>query len=125
MGNKQVYFLGIYKFDYKMKTTVVNVRYGPCDVYIGRGKPKADNPLSIVGILLSNPYRIGIDGTRKEVIKKYKERLLSRPDLLTLIPTLKGKKLGCWCKPKACHGDVIVELLESPQYDLFGDYLSD
>ena len=25
---------------------------------------------------------------------------------------LKGKKLGCWCKPERCHGDVIVKLIE-------------
>lgn len=105
-----------------MKTTVVNIRNEQCDVYIGRGKPKNDNPLSVLGILLSNPYRIGRDGTREEVIAKYKKRLLCRPDLLCLLPCIKGKRLGCWCKPKACHGDVLVELLENPQLDLFGKF---
>jgi hypothetical protein len=31
---------------------------------------------------------------------------------MALLPTLKGKTLGCWCKPEACHGDVLVEFIE-------------
>jgi hypothetical protein len=34
------------------------------------------------------------------------------PDILARIPELKGKRLGCWCKPDACHGDVLIELVE-------------
>ena len=33
------------------------------------------------------------------------------PERPSLEP-LRGKVLGCYCKPLACHGDVIVELLE-------------
>lgn len=25
---------------------------------------------------------------------------------------LKGKTLGCWCKPECCHGDVLINLLK-------------
>ena len=25
---------------------------------------------------------------------------------------LRGKILGCWCKPKPCHGDILVKLVE-------------
>ena len=83
-----------------IKTKVVNLRYEPYDVYIGRG--------SIWG----NPFRIGVHGTREEVIIKYKWYVLNKPTLLACLPELKGKVLGCYCKPLACHGDILVDLLE-------------
>jgi hypothetical protein len=63
------------------------------------------------GSPFANPFKIGVDGTRDEVIKKYEDYIRSRPDLLELIPSLEGKVLGCWCKPKRCHGDVLVKLI--------------
>ncbi len=50
--------------------------------------------------------------TREEVIEKYRNYLLSNPRLLSDLHELKGKVLGCWCKPLACHGDVIIEILQ-------------
>jgi len=38
--------------------------------------------------------------------------LFYNPELLKELEKLRGKILGCWCKPKACHGDVIIELLD-------------
>jgi hypothetical protein len=70
------------------------------DVYIGRP--------SIWG----NPFIIGRDGTREEVIEKYRDYVLNSPDLLSRLPTLHGKILGCFCAPLPCHGDVLLELLE-------------
>ncbi len=57
-----------------------------------------------------NPFVIGRDGTRDECIEKYRTYLQGRPDLLARIPTLRGQRLGCWCAPLPCHGDVLVEL---------------
>jgi hypothetical protein len=90
-----------------IKTCVVHCTKSSFDVYIGRrsGKFKEDS-------IWHNPCRIGKDGTRQEVIAKYRSYILGRPDLLALLPTLKGKVLGCWCKPDACHGDVLVGLVE-------------
>ncbi len=48
--------------------------------------------------------------TRKESIKKYREYILDNPKLLAQLHELRGKILGCWCKPKDCHGDILVEL---------------
>ncbi len=48
--------------------------------------------------------------TRQESIIKFKEYLLDNPELLAKLPELQGKVLGCWCKPKSCHGDVLLEL---------------
>jgi len=59
-----------------------------------------------------NPFIIGRDGTREEVIQKYREWIIKQADLMKLLPMLDGKRLGCYCKPDACHGDVLVELLD-------------
>jgi len=69
-------------------------------VYIGRG--------SVWG----NPFRIGPDGTREEVIAKYRARFYSLENLQCLAKVeLAGKTLVCHCKPLACHGDVLAEYL--------------
>jgi hypothetical protein len=79
---------------------VVNLRKEPYDVYIGRG--------SIYG----NPFIIGKDGNREDVIRKYVEWMVNQQALLAALPELKGKVLGCYCKPAACHGDVLVEMVK-------------
>jgi len=78
---------------------VVNLRKERYDVYIGRGSK------------WGNPFIMGKDGNREEVIKKYKDYIL-KSDLLNNLEELRGKLLGCFCKPKACHGDVLIELLK-------------
>jgi hypothetical protein len=83
------------------KTVVVNIKKEDFDVYIGRGSK------------WGNPFRIGVQGNREEVIMKYREYLLKNDELLRSLGELRGKVLGCFCKPKPCHGDVLVELLES------------
>jgi len=50
--------------------------------------------------------------TRREAIEKYEDHLRSSPELLEKLEELRGKKLGCWCKPNSCHGDIIIKLLE-------------
>ena len=86
-------------------TTVVNKKKEEYDIYIGRG--------SIWG----NPFHIGKDGTREIVINKYKSYFyhkIHRDESFRLETLkLKGKRLGCFCKPQACHGDVIKEYIES------------
>jgi hypothetical protein len=84
-----------------MTTRVVHWRREVCDVRI-------DRP-SIWG----NPFRIGPDGTRHQVIQKYRAWILTQPHLLARLPELRGKVLGCWCKPGECHGDVLAELADA------------
>jgi hypothetical protein len=79
---------------------VVNRHKEPFDLYIGRGT------------LWGNPFKIGVDGTREEVIDKYRRYVLNSPEILSRLCELKGKKLGCSCKPYKCHGDVLVELIQ-------------
>jgi hypothetical protein len=82
------------------KTTVVHKRE-PHDVYIGRPSK------------WGNPFAIGPDGGRAEVIAKYREWVQKQPRLMASLHELRGKRLGCFCKPKACHGDVLRELVEA------------
>jgi hypothetical protein len=81
---------------------VVNLRHEAYDVRIDRRSK------------WGNPFKIGPDGTRDEVIAKYHDYILARPELLARMHAeLDGRTLGCWCKPLACHGDILVELLET------------
>lgn len=80
------------------------MRSEPFDSYIGRG--------SVYG----NPFEIGTDGNREQVITRYQKWfnfLVKDPKFLVLLETLKGKKLGCFCKNPltevACHGDIIAK----------------
>lgn len=82
-----------------MLTKIVNLKIEPCDIYIGRPSK------------WGNPFFIGKDGTRDEVIEKYKEWVHKQDYLMKDLLFLQGKKLGCWCKPLACHGDILLELL--------------
>lgn len=67
--------------------------------------------------LFGNPFSIGKDGTREEVIAKFKEyfyRRLSTDKMFKKeVHKLKGKNLVCWCKPLSCHADVIEEYLKN------------
>lgn len=98
---------------------IVNKRHGtpPGSVYVGRPS------------LLGNPFRIGVDGNRSEVIEKYRSWLelqLDDPEsevsiqfncLVTSV--LKGKDLilVCWCAPLQCHAEVIKEQIEATILD--------
>jgi len=97
-----------------MKTKVVHCMVDKYDVYIGRGK----------GSIWGNPFthkdgtaaKFRVD-TAEEAVARYKEYIMSQPELLKKVGQLKGKVLGCWCKtannPNApCHGDVLAELAD-------------
>lgn len=75
------------------------------DVYIGRPSK------------WGNPFQIGRDGDRDGVIRKYAEWISTRPDLLKSLGELRGKRLGCYCAPQACHGDILAMLANPPKDD--------
>lgn len=95
----------------------------PNNVYIGRGRivfidgiryPPEDS-------IWANPFQIKYyisdkieeQEAREIVIQKYKEYITGNETLMKRLPELKNKTLGCWCFPSVCHGDVLLELLQS------------
>ena len=64
-----------------------------------------------------NPFKIGEDGNRQEVIELYIDLclvnwILEKDTYLKQLDELKGKILGCWCKPDLCHGDILGIIAE-------------
>lgn len=83
-----------------MTTTVVHCKKSKYDVYIGRPG------------VWGNPFTLGKDGTREEVIQKYREWIVTQPILMQGLGGLKGRRLACWCAPLPCHGDVLAEMAD-------------
>jgi hypothetical protein len=58
-----------------------------------------------------NPFAIGRDGTRDEVIAKYRAWIVRQPSLIAALhDELRGKNLVYWCAPQRCHAEVLIEL---------------
>ena len=96
----------------KGETIVVHWRSHVANqVYIGRDM-KAPHGRGKWG----NPFKIHTDGTREEVVEKYRE-WIKAPEQKHLydriVPELKGRALGCWCAPKPCHGDILAEIADA------------
>lgn len=87
-------------------TRVVHCKREEYDVYIGRPSK------------FGNPFIIGKDGDRQEVIHKYRKWLLSQPELVEEAKKLRGLRLGCFCAPKPCHGDVLADIADSEFNDV-------
>jgi len=92
------------------KPRVVHCQKEPFDIYVGRG--------SVWG----NPYSHK-EGTlakfvvkdRAEAIAKFEQYLTSNKELMLRLSELKGKTLGCWCKPnKSCHADILLRYANAP-----------
>ena len=90
-----------------MKTVVVNLRIEYYTKYIGRAYYHPGNKFA-------NPYKIGPDGTRADVLAKHKKDFYENPELQAAVwQELRGEILGCFCKPLACHGDTYVEYIRN------------
>lgn len=79
---------------------VYNKRHGnaPADaVYVGRPTR------------WGNPFVVGRDGERGECAELYRNYLWTSPELLEALPELFDRDLICWCKPRACHADHLLE----------------
>ena len=75
---------------------VLNKRTATSGIYIGRPTK------------WGNPFIIGPDGSREDVVIKFAEYLLANPKLMEAAKKeLKGKDLICFCAPLACHGDIL------------------
>jgi hypothetical protein len=105
------------RLDHQTPTVVVNLKHDEYDVYIGRAGKGQDG-------YFGNPHTMGYvycshckgHHDRDTSIAAFKKDFLSRVnndrEFLRRVLTLRGKRLGCFCKPLACHGDVIKEWLD-------------
>ena len=62
------------------------------------------------GSIWRNPFKVGAEGARDEVIAKFRAWSAAQPELMAHLGELRGKDLACWCAPLPCHGDVLIEL---------------
>lgn len=117
-----------------MSGGVVHVNSGmPYDVYVGRAVARKGLEASV----WQNPYRIGVDGTREQVLAMFERHMRAllrdtpganpapepwnhRANLVASLIALRGKTLACWCAPKdralttederVCHGQILLML---------------
>lgn len=58
-----------------------------------------------------NPFCIGNDGTRDDVIRKFKDMVVSDANMIrSIIYDLRGKDLVCFCSPLRCHADILLKI---------------
>lgn len=86
---------------------VVHCKKEKFDIYIGRPS-KWGNPYSHLDDSISE-FKVD---TRQESIDKYEGYLLENKELMNSLHELKYKTLGCWCKPKSCHGDILKKYVD-------------
>lgn len=64
---------------------------------------------------IGNPYPESEYGRERciELFRSdFEERIESDEEFRQAVENLRGEILGCYCKPKPCHGDVIIEYLQ-------------
>lgn len=91
-------------------TTVVNISRGEeFDVYIGRPGKGMEG-------YFGNPYPLEKGQPRGATIEKFRayfeKRIAEDPEFRRRVLALRGKRLGCFCKPAPCHGDVMAEYID-------------
>jgi hypothetical protein len=102
--------------DVPRSTRVVNIRgthreTAPVyEVYIGRQCNMGG--WNLTQSKWYNPYSVGADGNIDQVLLRYRDHILQSP-LYYEIEELRGRVLGCWCKPNRCHGDVLIAILDA------------
>lgn len=98
-----------------MQTRLVNQRHTDgYDIDIGRADGGTthllNTPVGEPG-WLGNPYALSDGFTWKESIRRYREDFhdrLTNDEFREAVEGLRGQTLACWCKPKACNGDVVL-----------------
>src|SRR6266496_4974356 len=95
-----------------MQTVVVTIYKEQFDVYIGRAGRGEDG-------YFGNPFRMGSGISREDAVQKFQkyftERIQKDSEFKRRVLALTGKRLGCFCKPKPCHGDVIADWLNKKE----------
>ena len=98
--------------EWTTQTTVVNVKTDKdFDVYIGR----ANRRYRLARSPYANPFNITSECDREDAICHFRFWVLTSRDPQAVyirehVHELRGKRLGCWCFPSACHGSVLAEM---------------
>lgn len=98
-----------------METKVVRIKRSggiivqDCDIYIGRRITMGG--WNLPESKWKNPYDVKTYG-RDKCLELYEEYIKNNKELMSKLGELRGKTLGCWCKPERCHGDILVKLVE-------------
>ena len=96
------------------RCTVVNLNVETFDVYGGRLGHGYDG-------WLGNPFKVGRFVSREKSIALHREYFLARVErggrFRERVLGLRGKRIGCFCKPQSCHLDVVAEYVNGH----FGD----
>jgi len=103
-----------------VKTTVVNLYKEPFDCYIGRASSLCGPYCKLEEDgYFGNPFRIGGRVSREDAVSAFREYFAKRieedSEFRRRVLELKGKRLGCYCVPLACHGDVIAQWLDGSE----------
>jgi len=102
-----------------MTTTVVNLRQEKFDAYIGRG-PGGKIPDPPNRGCYGNPFSVekyGRKGSIERFVVYFYDRVATDPVFRAAVLELQDKRLGCFCKPQECHGDVIKQWLDEQKGD--------
>lgn len=92
---------------------VVHCKKEKYDIYIGRPS-KWGNPFTHKQTGTKAEI---IVSSREEAVKSYETWIKTQPELMNSLVELKGKILGCWCSPLACHGDILLKLSNESSND--------
>lgn len=95
-----------------MTTTVVHLKrkggvvVQDCDVYIGRACNTGG--WNLKQSKWCNPFPV--KQYQDKAIPMFEEYIRKSP-LIDEVEELRGKVMGCFCKPKPCHGDILIKIL--------------
>lgn len=86
------------------------LEHAPDVVYVGR--PCFQGGWRLAGSPFANPHKVQKVGGAAEAVRLYREYLRRRTDLVALArETLRGKRLGCWCKSGPCHAAALAAIV--------------
>ena len=104
------------------QTRVVNLKHEKYDVYIGRkGKGKDGyfgNPVVVGRRCNCGVVHLSAGSTLVCYRRYFYERIKNDEMFRAMVGELKGKRLGCFCKPAPCHGDIIKDYLDARTGDV-------
>lgn len=87
-------------------TRVVHCKREKYDVYIGRPSK------------WGNPFRLHGERDRLACLVRYRDWLRDQPELIAAAKMeLSSLVLGCWCKPRPCHGDILAAIADGREWN--------